>query len=249
MGSVLTHLPGALAAVMLLAGSAPAPSLEVKASLAGGVVSVSGSYAAKSAPIVWEGFVVTEARRNGTFAFKTTIVPMDCIGTVSEGTSSAEVRIEGCSTVTTGLPGTGQSITYAPGDDGDVLAGGPLSYTVNGNGTITDDRTGLTWETKTEANVADQYIWEEALEYVAALNAMNGGAGFAGHNDWRLPNVKELLSIVDYGRSGPLIDPIFGPSGEFIRGFTGLRPRGPRSSQRVMRGRWISRTRSGVTPG
>ena len=110
--------------------------------------------------------------------------------------------------MTTGLPGTGQIMSYASGDDGDIHAGGPLSYTDNGDGTVTDNRTGLTWEKKTDANVATHYIWSDALDYVAALNAMD----FAGHNDWRLPNIKELLSIVDYGRSNPAIDPIFGPT-------------------------------------
>jgi hypothetical protein len=140
------------------------------------------------------------------------LVPVDCIGTLSDGTSSIEVRVEGCSDVTTGLPGTGQTAIYAAGDDGDVRAGGPLSYTDNGDGTVTDNRTGLTWEKKTDANLTTNYTWPGALEYVAALNAMNGGAGFASHNDWRLPNIRELLSIVDYGRFNPSIDPIFGPT-------------------------------------
>ncbi len=64
------------------------------------------------------------------------------------------------------------------------------------------------------------YSWQGALDYVAELNAMNGGAGFAGHDDWRLPNVKELLSIVDYGRFNPSIDPVFGPT---AGGFTRVR--------------------------
>jgi hypothetical protein len=45
------------------------------------------------------------------------------------------------------------------------------------------------------------------FEWVAALNAAN----FAGHADWRVPNVKELLSIVDYGRTAPALPPVFGP--------------------------------------
>ena len=151
---------------------------------------------------------MTTANRGGNFSFTTTIVPTDCIGTVTDGTSSVDVRIDGCGDVTSGLPGTGQTTSYAPGDDGDVRAGGALSYTDNGDGTVTDNRTGLTWEKKTDDNVAINYSWSGGLEYVAALNATS----FAGHADWRLPNIKELLSIVDYGRSNPSIDPIFGPT-------------------------------------
>ncbi len=67
-------------------------------------------------------------------------------------------------------------------------AGGALSYTDNGHGTVTDNRTGVTWEKKTDADVNNHYTWLGALDYVGELNAMNGGAGFAGHNEWRLPN-------------------------------------------------------------
>jgi hypothetical protein len=55
--------------------------------------------------------------------------------------------------------------------------------------------------------------WQDALAYAEKLD-------LAGHNDWRLPNAKELQSIVDYTRAplahdrgssrGPAIDPIFG---------------------------------------
>lgn len=47
------------------------------------------------------------------------------------------------------------------------------------------------------------------FEWVVALNA----ASYAGHNDWRVPNVRELHSIVDYGRTDPTIDPAFGSTG------------------------------------
>ena len=82
----------------------------------------------------------------------------------------------------------------------------------NGDGTVTNVRTGLTWEKKTDANVNSVYTWNDAFAYVTELNAMNGGAGFAGHNDWRLPNVRVLLGIVHYGRSNPSIHPTFGPT-------------------------------------
>ena len=47
------------------------------------------------------------------------------------------------------------------------------------------------------------YVWRMALEYCEDRE-------LAGHTDWRLPNVRELQSLVDYGRPDLPFDPIFG---------------------------------------
>jgi len=73
---------------------------------------------------------------------------------------------------------------------------GDKPYTDGGNGTVTDNHTGLTWQ-KTEGLAAA--TWEEALQYVATLN-------LGGHNDWRLPNVRELESISSAYTVRPTID-------------------------------------------
>ncbi|RKX45249.1 MAG: hypothetical protein DRP64_04980, partial [Verrucomicrobia bacterium] len=74
----------------------------------------------------------------------------------------------------------------------------------NGDGTITDEATGLTWM---QADSGKGMDWPAALEYAEGLD-------FAGHSDWRLPNAKELQSIIDYTRSpdttgSAAIDPTF----------------------------------------
>jgi hypothetical protein len=73
------------------------------------------------------------------------------------------------------------------------------NFIEKGNGTITDDRTGLVWQRATPAKM---YTWEEALTYCNKLI-------LAGYNDWRLPDVNELQSIADYDRHDPSIDSIF----------------------------------------
>jgi hypothetical protein len=137
------------------------------------------------------------------------------------------------------FPATGQTTAYQADkndgivgpvvvpDDGTVQAGATLSYTDNGDGTITDNNTGLMWEQKTSldstvnfANLHDAdnyYVWsgngsqETIWDWLGDVNA-EGGPGYAGHNDWRIPNRRELESIVDAGRYNPPIDPIFGPT-------------------------------------
>ena len=60
-------------------------------------------------------------------------------------------------------------------------------YQDNGDGTITDKATGLTWM---KADSGKGMDWPTALEYAEDLK-------LAGHADWRLPNAKELQSIID----------------------------------------------------
>jgi len=85
---------------------------------------------------------------------------------------------------------------------------GVNEYADNGDGTITDNSTYLMWGQDDSGAGMD---WEEALAYAE-------GAELAGYSDWRLPNVKELQSIVDYSysptatdadKTGPAIDPLF----------------------------------------
>jgi hypothetical protein len=113
-----------------------------------------------------------------------------------------------------GLPATGQTASYYLGDDGEYQMGCPMEgrFVDHGDGTVTDTCTGLMWQKGTvDVNGSgaietewpgDRLTWSDALTYCENLD-------FAGHSDWRLPNVRELQSIVDYGRWGPAIDPLF----------------------------------------
>src|SRR2546427_2511051 len=115
------------------------------------------------------------------------------------------------------LPATGQTtcgdssgtvITCAgTGQDGDLQEGAPLAYVDNGDGTVTDVNTGLMWEKlSNDGTVHDKdntYTWANAFaEHVATLNDTR----FAGRDDWRLPNVRELQSIANYQDLLPAVD-------------------------------------------
>ncbi len=81
------------------------------------------------------------------------------------------------------------------------------AFTDNLDGTISDHATGLMWQ---QADSESGMNWEEALEYAAQKNSEN----YLGQSDWRVPNAKELHSIVDYTRSpqetnSAAIDPLF----------------------------------------
>ena len=69
-------------------------------------------------------------------------------------------------------------------------------FTDNSDGTITDLKTSLEWQQQDDNSSKP---WLTALTYCE-------GVEIGSKTDWRLPNVKELSSIVDYSINGPAID-------------------------------------------
>lgn len=98
---------------------------------------------------------------------------------------------------------------YGPNDDGALRKGvlWPISrFTNNNNGTVTDNLTGLIW--LRNANCFSARKWADALDDANGL-----ANGFCSLTDgstagqWRLPNVRELLSLIDYNSSSPAFPP------------------------------------------
>ncbi len=127
------------------------------------------------------------------------------------GVNFADGRIKGypAGSSRPGRPAKGYYVFYVRGNPGY----GKNDFHDNADGTITDRATGLTWtkpdsgHLKAGRNRDGKLNWQEALRWAEDLE-------FAGHSDWRLPNVKELQSIVDYTRSpdttrSAAIDPVF----------------------------------------
>ena len=71
-------------------------------------------------------------------------------------------------------------------------------------GVVTDSATSLQWQDDYSDNAGNikTATWTAAIDYCEALS-------LGGHTDWRVPNKKELLSLVDYGTYSPAIGSIF----------------------------------------
>ncbi len=114
-----------------------------------------------------------------------------------------------------GLMKTGQTTSYGPASDGAQQRGASQSFTDNGDGTVTDERTGLVWEKKSDDGSIhdwdDTYTWGQTVSPFAMngtavtvfLAALNTPPCFAGSCDWRIPNVNELFSLNNWERSTP----------------------------------------------
>ena len=123
------------------------------------------------------------------------------------------------------IPQTGQTISYGDGDDGELQTGiawPDPRFTDNEDGTVTDNLTGLMWLKDAECmetnypefdpgdegddKPGDGIVdWPSALEFVACMNNETCQDCNAGYTDWRLPNIKELHSLIDYGNSDPAL--------------------------------------------
>jgi hypothetical protein len=103
------------------------------------------------------------------------------------------------------VPKTGQTFNNSPGDDGDIQAGlewpNPR-FADNGDGTVTDTLTGLMW--LKDAGCLKK-TWVSALQTVTDLNAnpdqYTCEQYSARYSDWRMPNARELESLVNFGAS------------------------------------------------
>jgi Protein of unknown function (DUF1566) len=108
-----------------------------------------------------------------------------------------------------GVLKTGQTTSFATGDDGDFQAGAPIPsprFTDNGDGTITDNLTGLTW--LKDASCLGEQNWANALAAANALADGNVACGLedgSAAGDWRLPNRNELASLLDLGTFNPAL--------------------------------------------
>ncbi len=91
------------------------------------------------------------------------------------------------------LPDTGQTIDATPtfGEDSDYTIN-PPAFTDNGNGTITDQVTGLMWQKVDNG----ESTWENALSRAASVTT-------GGYSDWRLPTPTELFSIMNHNLGNP----------------------------------------------
>jgi hypothetical protein len=104
------------------------------------------------------------------------------------------------------VPKTGQTISHAPGDDGDLQLGVPWPeqrFTDNDDGTVTDNLTGLIW-----LKNADCFSGKWSNVMNAVNNLADGQCDLndgSQTGDWRLPNVRELQSLIDFGRKDPAL--------------------------------------------
>ncbi|MCG8476402.1 MAG: DUF1566 domain-containing protein [Cytophagales bacterium] len=122
-------------------------------------------------------------------------------GEMMFGVNFADGRIKGYGLRRPNMPGEKTFyVLYVRGNS----TYGLNNFADNGDGTVTDSSTGLMWM---KEDSGEGVMWQEALRLAE-------GKEFAGYSDWRLPDVKELQSIVDYTRSpgttqSAAIDPLF----------------------------------------
>jgi hypothetical protein len=105
------------------------------------------------------------------------------------------------------IAATGQSASYAGGDDGALRAGVPwpaTRFTDNQNGTVTDHVTGLIW--LKNAGCFNPTGWDGALTDANTLSSGECGlSDGSAAGQWRLPNLSEIESLVDVSTSNPAL--------------------------------------------
>lgn len=166
--------------------------------------------------------VVNNCGNSSGSATKTLIFPIAVKqdGGTCTGGEGGSVPRTGQETCYDGSGGTGTVACTGTGQDGELQKGAawPVPrFTSNNNGTVTDNLTGLIWTEDVDCDSPS--TWGAALTY--ANNAKSGGCGIEDSSSagtWRLPNVSELLSLVDREYSGPALS---NAAGDGQHGVTG----------------------------
>ncbi len=126
-----------------------------------------------------------------------TLTVTDDDGGVGTSTVGVEVTER---TVSNKILKTGQIYSIYNGDDGYYQYGAERKYSRDDSTDIvTDLTTGYMWQ---DGSTIVSKNWQGAIDYCENLT-------FGGYSDWRLPTLKEMVTIVDYGRNSPAIDLIF----------------------------------------
>lgn len=93
--------------------------------------------------------------------------------------------------------------------------GNQPSYTNNGDGTVTDNVTGLMWQNTLDHNEDGVIDYDDKLTYSEILNIVKNGYTYVGHSDWRVPTIKEQYSLIMFSGAD-----ISGYEGESTDGLT-----------------------------
>ncbi len=99
-------------------------------------------------------------------------------------------------------------------DNPNLITSSSKEFIAHNDGTVTHLQTRIMWQQCLAGMSAgaggacsegelELLNWQQALQYVEDLN---DAGGFAGYTDWRLPNAKELTSVIEYGCSKPAMN-------------------------------------------
>lgn len=150
---------------------------------------------------------------------KVVVIPL--LGEEATGNATQEDVLKGktfSNSSATGLTGTrppasvaktGQTVSYRTGDDGFHEKGqwvpypSPYPRFAVGTNVVTHNLTGLMWTRSANNGLRS---WNEAIDYCNIISVLEPAGNFIiTYDDWRLPNIRELQSLIDYKYTGPAL--------------------------------------------
>ena len=116
---------------------------------------------------------------------------------------------------------TGQTVSYIGGDDGYYRSGVSAAdqrFQNNGDGTFDDTLTGLTWLSVRDC--VPIHTWPASIDFANRFSASSGDCSTLSDNseagDWRMPNIRELFSLMNFSVAFPAWDPEIPFSGDWL---------------------------------